>query len=64
MEEFLRGCEGIVVHQNDILIFGLNMQQHDRRLENILKNPDCSWSSASPKVYLETSWRQISRAHV
>lgn len=38
MEDILKGCEGVVVYQDDNLIFGSNMQEHDRRVENVFKN--------------------------
>jgi len=33
MEAILQGCEGIVVYQDDILVYGPNIKEHDNRLQ-------------------------------
>ena len=33
----LEGMEGVVVHMGDVLVFGDNAAEHDKRLQRVLK---------------------------
>ena len=37
MNQTLEGCEGVVIHVDDILVMGRNQKEHDQRLDAVLK---------------------------
>ncbi|KAL7856534.1 hypothetical protein SRHO_G00154330 [Serrasalmus rhombeus] len=37
MSQMLEGCEGVVCHADDIVVFGADMQQHNLRLHKVLQ---------------------------
>lgn len=37
MSQMLEGCEGVVCHADDIVVFGKDMQQHNERLHKVLQ---------------------------
>lgn len=39
MSQMLEGCEGVVCHADDIVVYGEDMQQHNERLHRVLKRP-------------------------
>lgn len=37
MESILAGLEGVIVYLDDIVVFGSSKEEHDRRLQAVLK---------------------------
>lgn len=37
MSQMLEGCEGVVCHTDDIVVFGEDVQQHNERLHKVLQ---------------------------
>ena len=37
MTSLLEGIDGVIVYQDDILVYGCNMEEHDKRLETVLQ---------------------------
>lgn len=37
MSRILQGCEGVLCHMDDVLIFGANIEEHDKRVRAVLQ---------------------------